>query len=88
VAVNDPFVMAAWGESTGAAEAGIVMLADPASDFTKAAGLNFTAPPVGFYDRAQRCAMVVEGGTVTMINVEDNPGTCNLSAGETILDAL
>lgn len=88
VAVNDPFVMAAWGEATGAAAAGITMLADPQSHFTKALGMDFTAPPVGLIDRSQRYAMLVEDGVVTVLNVEDNPGECAISAGETLLDAL
>lgn len=87
-AVNDPFVMAAWGESTGATEAGITFLADPAAQLTLALGLEFTAPPVGFFDRCKRHAMVVENGTVTVLKVDSNPGECNLSAGESILDEL
>ncbi|MEL6377922.1 MAG: peroxiredoxin [Pseudomonadota bacterium] len=88
VAVNDPFVMEQWGISTGATEAGITFLADPTGDLSKATGLNFTAPPVGFYDRFQRCSMVVEDGTVKTIHIDENPGTCDLSAGEAILETL
>ncbi|MEM9267834.1 MAG: peroxiredoxin [Pseudomonadota bacterium] len=88
VSVNDPFVMQAWGESTGAAAAGIRMMADADGAFTKALGLAFSAPPVGLFDRSQRYAMVVEGGKVTHLNAEDNPGVCELSAGETLLDQL
>ena len=87
VAVNDPFVMKQWGEDTGAAEAGITMLADPGSEFTKAVDMAFTAPPVGFYDRSKRYALVAEDGKVTVIQ-EDEPGTCNASGGEAIVAAL
>lgn len=88
VAVNDPFVMKAWGESTGAAAAGITMLADPASDFTRAIGLAFSAPAVGFADRSRRYAMLVEDGVVRVLHVEESPGTCDVSGGESMLAAL
>lgn len=88
VAVNDPFVMGEWGKSTGAAAAGIRMLADPAAEFTKALGMEFTAPPVGLYDRSKRYAMLVEDGTVKLLNAEDNPGACEISAGETLLGQM
>lgn len=88
VAVNDPFVMQAWGASTGAAEAGITLLGDPASEFTKAIGMEFTAPPVGFYDRSKRYAMMVEDGTVRVLHLDENPGVCETSGGEALLDAI
>jgi len=88
VAVNDPFVMGAWSESTGAKDAGIHMLADPGAEFIKAIGLEFTAPPVGFFDRSKRFVMAVVDGKVTVLNVEDSPGECGISAGESLLDLL
>lgn len=88
VAVNDPFVMKAWGESTQAIEAGITMLADAESAFTTAIGMNFTAPPVGFVNRSKRYAMLVDNGVVTILNAETNPGECEISAGETLLSAM
>ncbi len=88
IAVNDPFVMKAWGEATGAEEAGIAMLADPESAFTKAIGMDFTAPPVGLIARSKRYAMLVDDGTVTILNVEGSPGECEVSAGETLLSQM
>ncbi len=88
VSVNDPFVMKNWGEATGAADAGITMLADPESKFTTAIGMNFDAPPVGLLARSKRYAMIVEDGKVTTMNEESSPGECEISAGETLLDAL
>ncbi len=88
VSVNDPFVMKAWGEATGATEAGITMLADGTGAFTKALGLDFDAPPVGLMGRSQRYAMLVEDGVVKVLNVEESPGTCELSAGEAMLEVL
>ncbi len=86
ISVNDPFVMSAWGESTGATDAGIAMLGDPQAEFTKAVGMNFSAPPVGLIDRSKRYAMIVEDGVVTAIGVEASPGDCDVAAGEALLE--
>jgi peroxiredoxin len=88
VSVNDPFVMDAWGESTGATQAGIQMIGDAASAFTKAIGMEFSAPPVGLIDRSKRFALYAEDGVVKVLHVEDNPGVCETSAGEALLAAL
>lgn len=88
VAVNDPFVMKAWGDHTGAAEAGITFLADSDAAFTKAVGMNFTAPPVGFYDRSKRYALYAEDGVVKVLHVEESPGVCDMSGGEALLAAI
>lgn len=85
VAVNDPFVMDAWAKDTGAADAGIHMLADPEGTFIRALGLEFSAPPVGLINRSQRFAMVIEDGKVAVLHVEDNPGVCDASGGEALL---
>ncbi|KIC38678.1 thiol peroxidase [Ruegeria sp. ANG-R] len=88
ISVNDPFVMSAWGESTGATEAGLTMLADAASEFTKAIGMDFDAPPVGLLARSKRYAMLVEDGRIVALNLEENPGACGISAGEGLLDVI
>lgn len=88
VSVNDPFVMGKWGEDSGASAAGITMLGDADSSFTKAIGMEFSAPPAGLIDRSKRYAMVVEDGTVTVLNVEDNPGAMETSSGAAIVAAL
>lgn len=88
VSVNDAFVMGAWGDHTGAGAAGIEMMGDPGADFTRAIGMNFSAPPVGFFDRSRRYAMLVEDGEVKILNVEDNVGRCEVSAGETLLGQM
>lgn len=85
VSVNDPFVMQAWGEATGATAAGITMLGDADSAFTKALGMEFSAPPAGLNDRSKRYAMLVEDGKVTLLQAEESPGTCEVSAGEALL---
>ena len=88
ISVNDPFVMQAWGESTGATEAGITFLADGEANFTKAVGMNFSAPPVGFVDRSKRYAMYVVDGVVQVLQADDSPGVCDLSGGESMLEAI
>lgn len=88
LSVNDPFVMNAWGDDTGAAAAGITMLGDAESEFTKAIGMNFSAGPVGFVERSKRYSMLVENGVVTILNAEESPGQCEISAGETLLEAM
>ncbi|WP_300033455.1 peroxiredoxin [uncultured Roseobacter sp.] len=88
VSVNDPFVMKSWGEATGATAAGITMLGDPDSSFTKALGMEFSAPPAGLNDRSKRYAMLVEDGKVTLFQPEESPGVCEVSAGEGLLDNM
>lgn len=88
LSVNDPFVMKAWGDDTGAIAAGITMLGDAESEFTKAIGMNFSAGPVGFVERSKRYAMLVEDGVIKILNEETGPGQCEISAGETLLDAM
>jgi peroxiredoxin len=88
LSVNDPFVMKAWGDDTGASAAGITMLGDAESEFTKAIGMNFSAGPVGFVERSKRYSMLVENGIVTILNAEESPGQCEISAGETLLEAM
>ena len=88
VSVNDPHVMKAWGQSTGASEAGITMLADPEAQYTKAIGMNFTAPPAGLIDRSIRYAMYVEDGTVKVLHMEEARGVCEATGGESMLGAV
>lgn len=88
VAVNDPFVMHAWGESSGAHAAGLTFLADAGAEFTKAIGMDFTAPAVGFYDRSVRYALYAEDGVVKVLHREASPGVCEASAGEALLEAI
>lgn len=88
VSVNDPFVMGAWGEATGATDAGLTLLADAESALTTGIGMNFDAPPVGLMARSQRYAMVVDDNVVSVLQVEENPGVCEVSGGEALLEAL
>ena len=85
MAVNDAFVMDAWGKSQNAEE--VLMLADGNGDFTEALGLELDARGFGLGKRSQRFAMVVEDGTVTHLNVEAGAGV-DVSSAETIMALL
>ncbi|MBO9398038.1 peroxiredoxin [Shimia sp. R9_1] len=88
LSVNDPFVMDAWDKNTQAAEAGVTLLADPSGALTVAMGLEFSVPEIGFVNRSKRYAALLEDGVVKVLNVEESPGVCEVSAGETMLSAL
>ncbi|ENY6167517.1 peroxiredoxin [Vibrio fluvialis] len=84
VAVNDAFVMKAWGEAQNASE--LMMLADGDASFTKALGLEMDTAGFGGV-RSQRYAMIIEDGVVTTLNVEA-PKSFEVSKVEAILEAL
>ncbi|MBT8413966.1 MAG: peroxiredoxin [Boseongicola sp.] len=88
VAVNDVFVMSHWGETTGATAAGITMLSDWSSAFGKSIGMTFDAPAVGYIQRIARCAMIVNDGVVEVLQIEESRSTCEMTAGETLLDMV
>ena len=88
IAVNDPQVMKAWGEATGATTAGLTLLADADSSFTGAIGMQFDAPAAGFHKRSIRYALFAEDGKVRVLNVEEGRGVCEMSSGETMLEQI
>ena len=63
------------------------MLADADGAFTKAIGMNFDAPAVGFYGRSKRYALAAQDGVVTVWHPEPERG-CSVSGGEAMLAAL
>jgi len=86
VAVNDPFVMEAWGKDQGAGDA-VMMLADGSAKFAQAIGLELDLIERGLGMRSQRYAMVVDDGTVTKLFVEE-PGAYEVSSAEHVLANL
>lgn len=86
ISVNDPFVMGAWAKATGADAAGIEFLADADGSFTRAMGMSFDAPQAGLLGRSRRYAMLVDNGTITALDAEENPGQCSISGGEALLE--
>ena len=85
LSVNDAFVMDAWGKAQNAEQ--ILMLADGNGDFTTTLGLELDGTGFGMGLRSQRYAMIVDDGTVSVLNVESGPGV-DVSSAETIMDAL
>ena len=85
MAVNDAFVMGAWGEAQNAEE--LLMLADGNGELTAALDLEMDGSGFGLGTRSQRFAMVVEDGTVSHLNVETGPGV-DVSSAETIMGLL
>jgi peroxiredoxin len=88
IAVNDPHVLKAWGEATGATEAGIRVLSDADGAYTRAIGMDFDAPPAGMFGRSKRYAMVVDDGVVRTLHMETARGVCEVTAGESLLADL
>jgi peroxiredoxin len=86
VAVNDVFVMDAWGKASGA-NGNILMLADGNGDFARALGLEFDLTQAGLGKRSKRYSMIVDNGVVKALNVEDKPGV-NVSGADTVLTQL
>jgi peroxiredoxin (alkyl hydroperoxide reductase subunit C) len=86
LAVNDAFVMGAWGKDQGVGD-DIIMLADGAAQFTKALGLELDLVARGMGVRSQRFALVAENGKVTQLAVEP-PGGFDVSKAESVLSAL
>ncbi|MEM8629887.1 MAG: peroxiredoxin [Pseudomonadota bacterium] len=87
LSVNDPFVMGAWAESTGASKSGIRMICDPGAIFTKAVEMDFTVPSIGLYNRSNRYAVVIDDGEIIAANI-DEPNVCDVSTGEKLLEQL
>jgi peroxiredoxin len=85
--VNDVFVMDAWAQATGAKDK-IEFLADGSGAFAKAIGLSIDLSERGLGLRSNRYSMLVEGGVVTKLNVEEAPGKADLSGAETMLGQL
>ena len=88
IAVNDPFVLKAWDDATGASKGGITILGDATGEFTRAMGMEFSAPSRGLVNRSKRYAMVVDDGKVVTLHEEEGPGVCEVSGGEALLATL
>ncbi|MBT5330747.1 MAG: peroxiredoxin [Porticoccaceae bacterium] len=84
LAVNDAFVMGAWGETQNAEE--LLLIADGSGTFTSAIGMELDLTAAGLGVRSQRYAMIVVNGVVEAINLDE--GTIEKSTAEAILELL
>jgi glutaredoxin/glutathione-dependent peroxiredoxin len=87
VAVNDPFVMSAWGNAQNTGDK-ILMLADGNGEFAAAAGLSLDLSGIGLGTRSKRYAAILNDGVVEQLFVEENPGGVDVSGSDKILKAL
>jgi peroxiredoxin len=86
LAVNDAFVMEAWGRQQNV-PAGLMLIADGNADFTRALGLELDATGYGMGLRAKRFALLARNGEVVSLHVEA-PGEFKVSSAEAMLAAL
>lgn len=83
-AVNDVFVMDAWGKSQNA-EA-ITMLADGLGEFATALGLDQDLTPMKLGKRSQRYAMIINDGKLEWLAVDEKG--IDKSSAESLLGKL
>ncbi len=86
LSVNDPFVMGAWGNQTGAFPH-LMMLADGNADFSKALGVDIDLSASFLGKRCCRFAMIAKRGEVVDIALEE-PGKFEVSSAEAVLARL
>ncbi|MCW5572908.1 MAG: peroxiredoxin [Steroidobacteraceae bacterium] len=86
MAVNDVFVMNAWGKASGTGDK-VLMLADGNGDYSKALGLEMDGRGFGMGMRGQRFALIVKDGVATHVFVEA-PREFKVSAAEYVLGQL
>ncbi len=86
LAVNDVFVMGAWGKDQNVGDK-VTLVADGSAQFTKAAGLELDLTERGLGLRCQRFSMVVDDGVVKSLNI-DPAGTFEATSAEKILEQL
>lgn len=86
VAVNDPFVMGAWGDAQGT-DGKVLMLSDGNGEFAAAVGLEMDGSGFGLGTRSQRYAAILDDGVVTELLVEPGPGL-DASSVESVLGKL
>ena len=86
VAVNDVFVMSAWGKDQQVGD-DVMMLSDGNGEFARAIGLEMDGSKFGMGSRSQRYSMIVEDGVVKQLNVE-KPGEFNVSSADYMMGQL
>jgi len=85
-AVNDVFVMNAWGKSSTVGDK-VLMLADGNGEYAKALGLELDGSGFGMGTRGQRFAVIVQDGVAKHVDVEEK-GQFKVSSAEHVLSQL
>ena len=86
LAVNDVFVMNAWGKASNVGDK-VLMLADGNAEYAKALGLELDASGFGMGTRGKRFAIIVDNGVAKQVFVE-GPGEFKVSSAEYVLEKL
>ena len=86
MAVNDVFVMSAWGKASNAGGK-VLMLADGNGQYARALGMELDASGFGMGTRSKRFSAIIDDGVVTELNVEP-PGEYGISSAESALQQL
>jgi len=86
MSVNDAFVMGAWARDQKSAGK-VRMMGDGSANYTKALGLEFDLTARGLGVRCQRFSMLIDNGTVKVLNIEA-PGKYEVSDAETLLKQM
>lgn len=86
VAVNDHFVMAAWGREQQAFGK-VRLLADGSAEYVKKLGLERDLTPNGMGIRSQRFALIADNGVVEYVGIEAS-GKFEVSNVEAVLAQL
>lgn len=87
VAVNDAFVLDAWGKTAGADDK-VMMLSDGNATFTRAIGMDFDGSGFGLGTRSKRYSMLLVDGVVKALHVEETPGVMEVSGADRVLAIL
>ena len=87
IAVNDPFVMNAWGEVNKIGK-NITMLADPYLSFTKLIGAEVDRNARGMGIRSSRYVMIVENFVVQNIQEEKETKNCSITSADNVLKII
>ena len=87
LAVNDAFVLGAWGAAQGVGPE-ITLVSDGNAEFTEAIGMDVDASRAGMGKRSKRYAMVIDDGVVTTFLPEEDGFSAIVSTGQCVVDAL
>jgi peroxiredoxin len=86
LAVNDAFVMGAWGRDQGA-QGKVRMMADGSAEWTRQLGLELDLTARGLGVRSRRYSALLKDGVVKQLNLE-NGGEFKVSDAATLLSQL